>query len=353
MPHRKSADRWRGVGSLGRGMATPTSAHGFGFPGRLIAASNGAHESGSARRVFAAWIGALCLGIVACSYDIALERPRESHEGGQAGSASAQSHAGSGGTPSYSGGGASASSSTTPRPLSPGLSWQWQLSGTLDAGAGVQLFVLDLFDATDVDLERVKASGALVVCQFSAGTSEPWRSDVSTLPDLVLGNATNAEPEETWLDVTAESVRQLMRARLDIAVTRGCDGVLPDSVDGYGANTGFAIGKDQSVDYLTFLANEAKARGLRIGLANCAELAATVEPMFDFSELSNCLTYHECASFSAFVTAAKPVLHAELVSDSTTGEQRLDAICADETRRGFSTIVKLASLNAWRLACSQ
>ncbi|HMA94709.1 MAG TPA: endo alpha-1,4 polygalactosaminidase [Polyangiaceae bacterium] len=296
-----------------------------------------------------------------CSYDVVLERTRAT-QGGQAGALGLYDQ--SGGVEGTSNiGGASNIGATSniagasnihPAPaLSPGISWQWQLTGTLDTAVDARLFVLDLFDTPAAALERLKASGVVSICQFSAGTSEPWRTDVGVLPDFVLGNAADAEPEETWLDITAPSVHQLMLSRLDLAVSRGCDGVLPDSVDGYGSNTGFPIGKPESLEYLTFLAAESRRRGLVVGLANCAEMVGQAESLFDFVVTTNCVTYRECSSFGSFIEQGKPVLHAELVGDSATGEQRLDSICADTTRRGFSSIVKSVGLSAWRLVCPE
>lgn len=294
-----------------------------------------------------------------CSYDVVFHRKTLTVEstggslglGGVGGQprGGASSNPGVGGSAGGSGGGVG---STPARlPLTPGVSWQWQVTGDVDTTISALVYIVDLFDVSIDAIRRLKTNGKTVICEFSAGTSEPWRSDVAELPAEVLGNSSEAEPDETWLDVQASAVRQLMAARMDRAVERGCDGVLPDSVDGYGADTGFALTADQSLGYLGFLAGEAKKRSLWVGLANCAEIVSSAEPLFDFSVQSRCLRYGECSAFKPFLNATKPVLHAEIVSDMADGQTRLSGICEDTHRQGFSTILKLSTLDGWRLSC--
>ena len=59
----------------------------------------------------------------------------------------------------------------------------------------------------------------------------------------------------------------------------------------------------------------------------------------------------ECESFAPFITADKAVFHVEYVDDTADGPALLAQVCADTTRAGFSTLVKLWDLDAWRLAC--
>ena len=43
------------------------------------------------------------------------------------------------------------------------------------------------------------------------------------------------------MDIRSTVVRNIMTARMDLAVSKGCDGIEPDNVDGYESNTGFPI----------------------------------------------------------------------------------------------------------------
>ena len=59
-----------------------------------------------------------------------------------------------------------------------------------------------------------------------------------------------------------------MRARFDLCKAKGFDGIEPDNIDGYTNNTGFPLTYQDQLNYNTWLANEAHARGLSIGLKN-------------------------------------------------------------------------------------
>lgn len=309
------------------------------------------------RRPLAATLVSLATAALgSCSHDVLFSRA-----GGEAGAAGRADPgvpgggggggaAGSGGADPVTGGAASAGAPPVP-PLAPGLTWQIQLTGAIDVDVDADLFVTDLFDAPAADRAALIARGRLVVCEFSAGTSESWRADAASLPSTVLGNAVQNAPRETWLDVRADAVRALMVARLDAARARGCHGVLPDAVDGYGADTGFPIGTEEAIDYLAYLAGEAHARDLFLGLANAVELVPEAVSLVDLVVEDRCLEFDECAQYRPFLTAGKPVLHVEFVHDTTEGTDLLGAICGDPSRSGYSTILKLTALDAWRLAC--
>ncbi len=275
----------------------------------------------------------------ACSYDVRLTRTGASAAGG---------------TFAHAGGAGGATGATGTQPLSPlpaKLSWQWQISGNVDTTVDAKAFVVDLFDVEPGVLAQLKSLNRTVICSFSAGTYEPWRADAAQLPARVRGNAVAGAPKESWLDVRSAEVRALMVTRLELAVTRGCSGVLPDAVDGYAADNGFALGIPDTLDYLNFLSAQGRQRGLHVGLASAAELASKAEPLLDFVAESRCIEFKECAAYQSFATAGKPVLHAELVASIAEGSASLAALCADPTRQGFSTIVKRSELDAWRLSC--
>ena len=48
---------------------------------------------------------------------------------------------------------------------------------------------------------------------------------------------------ERWLDIRARRVKRVMARRLAFAAEIGCDGVDPDNVNGYAADTGFPLTK--------------------------------------------------------------------------------------------------------------
>ena len=235
-----------------------------------------------------------------------------------------------------------------PRVLAPGLPWQWQISGTIDTTPDVAVFDLDLFDAPTATLDALHGAGRLVLCFFSAGTRENFRPDASLFDPDTVGNSVSGATGEAWLDIRADSVRSLMLRRLDLAAQKGCDGVQPSSgLDG----SGFGLTAADEADYVRFLAREGHVRGLSVGLTNAVEIASAVEPDVDWVLNQGCLQYRECDKLAPFVTAAKAVLHVELVSDAADGTAQEAAICNAPERQAFSTILKTAELGVWRLAC--
>jgi hypothetical protein len=256
------------------------------------------------------------------------------------------SAAGASGAAGTSAGGASGAAGTTgagPWKPKPGTTWQWQLSGTIDTTVDAQMYDIDLFTNDVAVMQALHAAGRAVVCYFSAGSYEPDRPDSVALAATGLGSVLDGWPDEKWLDVRSPAVRSIMRARLDTAVSKGCDGVEPDNVDGYDNANGLGLTEADQVDYDSFIATEAHARGLSVGLKNTLGLVPTLVGKFDWALNEECLKYNECDGLQPFVAGGKAVFHCEYAA-STVG------IC-DKRPAGFSTIVKHLALDAWRLAC--
>ncbi|MFQ5398380.1 MAG: endo alpha-1,4 polygalactosaminidase [Anaerolineae bacterium] len=52
----------------------------------------------------------------------------------------------------------------------PGPSWQWQLSGPIDASLNAEMYDIDLFDTPEAVIEELHRKGRIVICYFSAGS---------------------------------------------------------------------------------------------------------------------------------------------------------------------------------------
>lgn len=280
------------------------------------------------------------------------------NSGGSGGSTSggsggvAGSSGGSGGSSASggSGGGTGGSAGTTWIPA-PGTSWQWQLTGTIDQSVDVAMYDIDLFEAPDATITALTTAGRKVICYFSAGSREDWRPDANQFQAADYGNGLDGWPGETWLDTRSENVRSIMKTRLDLAVQKGCTGVEPDNVDAYANDSGFPLTEEDQVEYDVFLADEAHARGLSVGLKNSVELVPQLITHFDWSLNEECFMYDECDSLAPFVAAQKAVFHVEYVDQESDGQAKLDEVCGTPSTQGFSTLVKLLDLGAWRLAC--
>ncbi len=270
---------------------------------------------------------------------------------GSSGSPGSNGAGGSGATDAGGGSGGGPTEAGTVWQPAPGTGWQWQLSGSIDTSINVAMYDIDLFDAPDAALTKLKADGRIVICYFSAGSREDWRSDAGDFAASDYGNGLAGWPGENWLDIRSANVRKIMQKRLDLARSRGCDGVEPDNVDGYANSTGFSLTKQDQIDYNMFIASQAHARGLSVGLKNAVDLVQTLEPSFDWALNEECMTYSECGKLKPFLDAGKAVFHVEYVNKTSQGAAKQSSVCGDPSIQGFSTLIKTWDLTAWRLAC--
>lgn len=234
----------------------------------------------------------------------------------------------------------------------PGTTWQWQLQGPLDTRLDVEVYDIDLFDTPTATLDALHADGRIVICYFSAGSWEEWRDDAGAFAPSDVGAPLEGWPGERWLDVRSATVRAVMADRLALAAARGCDAVEPDNVDGYTNDPGFPLSSADQLDYNRFLATEAHARGLSVGLKNAVELVGELQADFDWALNEECLSYDECPAVQPFIDAGKAVFHAEYVDRRVDATAALvDAVCGDATRADLSTLIKTWDLDPWGIAC--
>ena len=205
---------------------------------------------------------------------------------------------------------APALTAATPATIPVNASWHLQLDGKLQMPNRL-VYDIDLYDTPKQTITNLKAGGRIVICYFSAGTWEDWRSDAQAYPKEALGKALPDWAGERWLDYRRDDVRQLLSKRLDLAVDKGCDGVDPDNVDGYSNDNGLGLTQTQQIDFNRWLASEAHKRDLSIGLKNAVELLPELGDHFDFAVNESCYRYNECAVYSHMRSQGKPIFIAE------------------------------------------
>src|SRR5262249_37088529 len=135
--------------------------------------------------------------------------------------------------------------------------------------------------------------------------------DASSFPAAVIGAGVQGWPGENWLDTRAQSVRDIMTKRMDLAAQKGCDGIEPDNVDGYTNSPGFPLTYQTQIDYNTFLAASAHARNLSVALKNDLDQVKDLVASFDFALNEQCFQYSECDQLKPFITADKAVFEVE------------------------------------------
>lgn len=228
-----------------------------------------------------------------------------------------------------------------------GLTWEIQLSTTPRTLLNVDAYDVDLFDTPQTKLDQMHNRGIKIICYFSAGSYEEWRDDAARLKPY-RGRKLDGWDGEWWIDIRRDEVRAVMADRLDVAVTKGCDAVDPDNVDGYANKNGLGLTRRDQLNYLAFLAKEAHVRGLAIGLKNALELIPDVVADFDFAVNEECFDYRECGTLRPFTAAHKPVLQIEY-----GGKKEARRICPRANDLGFSTLIKSLDLDAKRIACQE
>jgi hypothetical protein len=224
--------------------------------------------------------------------------------------------------------------------------WQWQLTGTINQDYDVDVYDIDLFDTSAETISELKSSGKKVFCYFSAGSAENWRSDFDKFNSSSLGKPLDGWKGERWLDIRAKDVSDVMLARLDLAVLKGCDGVEPDNVDGYSNKTGFKLTKKDQLAFNKFIANEAHARNLTVALKNALELADKLVDYYDLTINEECHFYKECDDLSVFTEQGKPIFNAEYKFTSR--------LCSSAVSNNIRTLILPRALNdSRRRSCDE
>ncbi len=231
-------------------------------------------------------------------------------------------------------------------------SWQWQLSGTVNTAYNVDIYDIDLFDSTTGLIQQLQTSGKKVICYFSGGSYENWRSDAASFSASDLGNNLDGWAGERWLDIRSANVLTIMKERLDLAMQKGCDGVEPDNMDGYLNNPGFNLTAEDQLAYNRQIANEAHNRGLSVGLKNDLDQINELVAYFDFAVNEQCFEYAECDALAEFINSGKAVFNAEYKSVYVNDANARDTLCNESLSLQFSTLVlPLALDDGFRYSC--
>jgi hypothetical protein len=228
-------------------------------------------------------------------------------------------------------------------------SWQWQLSDLpVDTSIDAAVYDIDLFDNDASLVAALHAQGRRVICYISVGSWEDWRPDAGLFPPEVLGKDYQGWEGEKWLDIRRiDLLGPILRARFDLCKSKGFDAIEPDNIDGYTNDTGFPLTYQDQVVFNTWLANEAHARGLSIGLKNDADQVADLLPYFDWALTEDCFDQGWCSQLSPFIASGKAVFAAEYTDTGVTPAQ----YCPQAQALRFSAILKHRKLDAYRVVC--
>jgi hypothetical protein len=230
------------------------------------------------------------------------------------------------------------------KPL-PQTSWQWQLSGDINTKYDVEVYDVDLVETPQSVIDQLHKRDIKVICYFSAGSWEEFRDDATQFPESVVGKQLDNYDDERWLDISRfELFSDIIKQRLDLAVTKNCDAIEPDNVDGYTQYTGFDNTYDDQLTYNKWLAKEAHKRGLSIGLKNDLEQVRDLVDYFDFAVNEQCFQYNECELLLPFIKQNKAVFGVEYKLNPTE-------FCEKAKSMNFSWLKMEYELDGGRIGC--
>jgi hypothetical protein len=230
--------------------------------------------------------------------------------------------------------------------LPAGASWQIQLTGKVDTSVKARVFDIDLLTNPRSVVRDLKRRHRRVICYFSAGTNESFRTSGQQFPADTRGERLADYPDEQWIDIRRiDELKPLIERRLDRCKRNGFAGADFDNVDGYANHTGFPLTAADQLRFNRFLARAAHARGLAAGLKNDLGQVPRLAPSFDFAVNEQCFQYHECGVLQrSFIRHGKPVFHVEY-------RLRPRQFCPRARKLGFSSLYKRLDLGAYRRAC--
>lgn len=128
----------------------------------------------------------------------------------------------------------------------PGTAWQIQPTGQLDTSDPAQVIIVDLFLTDAETISHLHNEHRMVFCQFSAGTWEADKPDAANYGLSILGHPVDGRTSnQRWINIRAllagSGLDEVLTSRMDLAESKGCDGIVPDHVDLHMKNTGFQI----------------------------------------------------------------------------------------------------------------
>lgn len=219
------------------------------------------------------------------------------------------------------------------------LVWQLQLQGDIVLREGVDVYAVDS-EISQASINAAKASGAKLMCYISGGSSEDWRADFNQFPAEVLGNNYDGWQGERWLDTrNIAALAPIMRARIRACKAKGFDALDVDNVNSYSNPTGFPISRQDSINYIRWLANEAHNQGMAFSLKNSEELVADLLGDIDMMQSEGCVIYSNCANASRLSAVNKPIFAVEY-SDAMSSSGFYNRACNAAAQYNMSMIYR-------------
>jgi endo-alpha-1,4-polygalactosaminidase (GH114 family) len=218
-----------------------------------------------------------------------------------------------------------------------GDGWDIQFTEPFALDRPVDWIVLDPDTHGAETVAAMKARGTRTICYVSVGSVEDWRADLAAFPAAVIGKPLGDWPGERYLDIRRLDVLlPIMAARFRACRAAGYDGVSPDNMDLFEADTGFPLTEADGIAYIRALAGIAHDLELSVGQKNVPQLSAALVEFMDWAQVESCFQWGFCAEMAPYVAAGKPVFAIEYTDSGID----FAAACAEAGRQGLSMILK-------------
>ena len=233
----------------------------------------------------------------------------------------------------------------------PGTTFEWQLSESVNADIVAAVYDIDAFEATAAQVDSLHRLGRKVIAYLSVGTLEDWRPDADQFPSGIVGKKYDGWKGERWLDVRQiDQLAPMLRARLDMIKNKGFDGVEPDNLDGYEAKSGFDMQAAHAVAFCRWLSVQAHERGLSIGQKNVPELTPYLIDYFDWALTEDAYAQSWIQELLPYVDQDKAVFAAEY-TDEIKEADFLSNVCPKADKDRISAVLKTRDLTSWGRRC--
>ena len=196
--------------------------------------------------------------------------------------------------------------------LSKAKNWYWQLTGKLDIYKNADIYDIDPYEYGKQTIYNLLAQNKFVICYIDVGTAEKWRKDFKNFPKDVIGKQMEDWEDEYWLNIRKyPKFAKIIINRLKYAKSLGCQAIEGDNVDGYDNDTGFNLNRQDSINYIKWLAQQTHNLGMLYGLKNSPDIVKNVVAYVDFAVVEECQKYNECSAYVPLTQQHKQVLAVE------------------------------------------
>jgi hypothetical protein len=231
---------------------------------------------------------------------------------------------------------------------------QWDLEAPVPLNSHATVYDVDDFDNPKEFITALHRAGKHAICYIDVGSWENYRPDAGDYPAKILGKVYPGYPDERYVDIRQIGILgPILERRFDLCKAKGFDGIEPDNIDSYQADTGFKLTAKNARAFDYWLIAQAHARRLSIGQKNDPDQAGSLVSHFDWALTEECFFGHFCNEMAPYVKAHKRVFNVEYLEDTSIDEfLKVDCPADVADHYGYDMSYKNVDLTAARLTCA-